>query len=110
MDFPYERDAMRGEPMPNGLDGADRLYYLQLVYLYHVFHTGKWTREQSAAEKQKFLRERAVNKANLAMYQEAAQMRGKIGTAISAFSNEKTVENAQTVFDIWDGLRGADKE
>ena len=105
MEFAHERAAMRNDPMPSGLDGADRLCYMQFAYLYKLYRTGVWTKEQAKAEKQRCLREYAINKANAELYAETARMRGKIGTAISAFSNEKTVENAQTVFDIWDGLR-----
>lgn len=107
MDFPkkYEQDAIRGEPPPEGLDSADRLYYMQLVYLYKIYRQGIWTREQSKAEKQRLLRERAVNKLHIKLLEETVRMRNSSNTALSAFYRDKTVENAQTVFDIWEGFR-----
>lgn len=109
MDFPHERAAMRGDPMPDGLDGADRLYYMQLVYLYKLYYKGVWTREQAKAEKQRCLRERSVNKANAELYAETARMRGASSAALSRYAREPSVQNAQLVFEVWDGMRLKDR-
>ena len=105
MEFAHERAAMRNDPMPNGLDGADRLCYMQFAYLYKLYRTGVWTKEQAKAEKQRCLREYAINKANAELYAETARMRGACSTALSKFAKEQTVQNAQLVFEIWDGMR-----
>lgn len=50
-----ERAAMKGEPMPRGLNGADTAEYLGLFYLYKAFYANLITRED-ASEKKKSLR------------------------------------------------------
>lgn len=108
MNFPYERQAMRGDPPPDGLDGADRLFYMQLVYLYKNYHNGVWTREQAKAVKQQFIREYAVSKSNAELFAQTVRMRNATDVELSRFYKEQTVENARRVFETWEGLRRSD--
>ena len=50
-EFPWERDAMRGEEMPEDLSLPDQLAYTALRHVYHAYYSKIITREVAAAEK-----------------------------------------------------------
>ena len=54
-EFEYERQAMAGEEMPDGLRFAGQLYYLALRMLYKQFRDGIIDRETATREKRKLL-------------------------------------------------------
>ena len=61
MELPYERSAMRNDPMPEGLDLADQLCYQALALLYARYHSGKITRDQGEKEARLIRRKREEN-------------------------------------------------
>ena len=54
-EFEYERQAMAGEEMPEGLRFAGQHYYLALRMLYKQFHEGVIDRETATREKRRLL-------------------------------------------------------
>lgn len=50
-----EKAAASKKTMPDNIKGEEQLLFLQLKYLYALFHTGKLTAEQGKAEKVKIL-------------------------------------------------------
>lgn len=54
-EFEYERQAMAGGEMPDGLRFAGQHYYLGLRMLYHQFKNGVIDRETATSEKRKLL-------------------------------------------------------
>lgn len=50
-DFCYEADAVRGAPLPEGLDMVDACCYMALRGLYVMFQLGMMAREEAVAEK-----------------------------------------------------------
>lgn len=56
-EFPRERQAMRGDPMPDGLELADQMAYTAMRNIYAAYRDKRLTREQAASEKQKIRRE-----------------------------------------------------
>ena len=51
MEYLFERSAMRGEDLPNGLNSADTFMYLALRNLYKAYKLGLIDRAQGTAEK-----------------------------------------------------------
>jgi hypothetical protein len=54
-EFEYERQAMAGEEMPDGLRFAGQHYYLALRMLYKQFKDGVIDRETASREKRRLL-------------------------------------------------------
>lgn len=54
-EFEYERQAMAGEEMPEGLRFAGQHYYLSLRMLYYQYRNGVISREAASNEKRKIL-------------------------------------------------------
>lgn len=54
-EFEYERQAMAGEEMPDGLRFAGQHYYLSLRMLYKQFRDGIIDRETATREKRRLL-------------------------------------------------------
>lgn len=51
-----DEPAYKGEPMPDGLNQPEQLYYQTVRLIYRQFRRGELTREQAAAEKQQAVR------------------------------------------------------
>lgn len=59
--LPWEKDAMAGLEMPNGLSYPDQILYLELRMLYHQYYQKVINRENATKEKKKMLDEYRVN-------------------------------------------------
>jgi hypothetical protein len=55
-EFPYERQAMAGEEMPDGLNMPDTLMYIGLRMLYNQYKSGTIGRDLATAEKRKLIK------------------------------------------------------
>lgn len=51
--FPWERQAMKGEPMPESLKLHEQMAFLAMRYIYLSYYAEKITQEQASEEKQK---------------------------------------------------------
>ena len=99
MEFPFERAAMRGDPMPEGLRIYEQAAYQALRYLYAMYPRKAISRKDAAREK-KLIRvqhDRAkadfeTNRRNLLAH---AEMWKKIEAAANRFGQERTLENAE---------------
>ena len=59
--LPWEKDAMAGLEMPNGLSYPDQILYLELRMLYHQYYQKVIDRDTAAQEKKKLPAEYRVN-------------------------------------------------
>ena len=59
--LPWEKDAMAGNEMPDGLSSPDQILYLELRMLYHQYYQKIIDRDTATKEKKKFLDEYSVN-------------------------------------------------
>ena len=59
--LPWEKDAMAGIEMPDGLSYPDQILYLELRMLYHQYYQKVIDRETATREKKKLLDEYRVN-------------------------------------------------
>lgn len=55
LSFPFEREAMRGDMLPDGLSLHDQMAYVCLRTLYHDYHEKRLDRDAASAEKRKIL-------------------------------------------------------
>lgn len=51
--FPWERQTMKGEPMPEGLKLHEQMAFLAMRYIYLSYYAEKLTQEQAREEKQR---------------------------------------------------------
>ncbi len=106
--FPWEREAMRGSELPEGLPLHDQMVYISLRSLYHDYYERRIEREAASAEKRRiigawqraidtveFQRKLAFSQAQVIKATEAAQR---------AFRKEPTIENAWHLSRVLDGL------
>ena len=62
--LPWEKDAMAGLEMPNGLSYPDQILYIELRMLYHQYYQKVIDRETATKEKKKLLDEYRIYKFN----------------------------------------------
>jgi hypothetical protein len=114
MQFPYEKEAIRGEPMPKDLSLADQMAYQALSSMYSRFRVRAITREQGAEEKKKLFltydkayrqREREVN-----MAQHYAEQNARIESAANDYAKDRTLENADKLYKALYGMEPTKKE
>lgn len=114
MQFPYEKEAMRGEPMPKDLSLVDQMAYQALASMHSRFRSGAITREQGALEKQKLSLEynKAVNQRQREsnMAQHYAEQNIRIESAANSYAKERTLENADKLYKALYGMEPTKKE
>ena len=106
--YSYERAAMHGEEMPDGLDVVDQLNFLCLRSLYAQARNGVIDRETGSREKAKLgyrrdwwerklmLRERVV--------QHSVEMLKAVELEANAYAKERTLENADRLYQALYGM------
>ena len=98
MEFPFERSAMRGDPMPEGLRLYEQCAYQALRHLYALYHRKVIPREDAAQEKKKLRAQYEIAKADFETNRrnnlKNAQMWKQIEAAANRYSAERTLENA----------------
>lgn len=107
MELPYERLAMRGEPMPNGLSAADQMAYQGLSYLYSRYYSGSVDRDSASKEKRKIVIEREKGLMRDKLSKNSAEFFKTVEWYASHYRKERTIEAADRLVDAVDGfLRG----
>ena len=103
-EFEYERQAMAGEEMPEGLRFAGQHYYLALRMLYHQFKQGIVDRETATREKRQLLRTYEQN----LMWEEIAdgfiQQRNNSEVARAEYRKKPCHENAIKIIESIEGV------
>lgn len=99
MEFPFERAAMEGGPMPAGLRLYEQAAFQALRYLYDMYRRKAISREEAAREKKliwfQYNRARADFEASRRNILSTARMWKEIEAAGSRFGRERTLENAE---------------
>ena len=73
MIFPFEREAERGDPMPDNLSLPDQLAYQFLANLYDRVRRGTITREQAIKEKGQMTYQRNIQESTLKTYRDMSE-------------------------------------
>ncbi len=100
--YEYEREAARGDPMPDGLSLVDQLGYQAIRHLYANYRKGAVGREQAANEKAAILAQmREAKEAEILqkrITENHAKMWKNIEAAAKRFADERTVDAAEGFF------------
>ena len=109
-EFEYERQAMAGEEMPDGLRFAGQHYYLALRMLYHQYRQGIIDRETATREKRQLLKTYEYD----LMWEEIAdgfiKSRNASEIARANYRKNRTLENADALIVAIDGVHVKTKE
>lgn len=108
MNFPYEEQAIRGEPAPDYIPSYALAAYHALSMLYQRFRIGNITKEQGSAEKAKILRQYELDKKSADFMDKLAEHQIKVirstEKARSAYRLNRTLESADALVGAIDGL------
>ena len=100
--YPYERAAMLGEEMPDGLDMVDQLNFLCLRSLYAQKRSGVIDRATGSREKVKLRYQRDLWEQRLLSREKLAQhcveLFRDVEGAANAYAKERTLENADRLY------------
>lgn len=98
MVFPYEKQAMNREPIPDGLDWLDQKMYLSLRNLYADVQNGTISRETGILDKKKlavsYQKERENESFNQKWARHTTQLWKGIESAQNRYRKSRTIENA----------------
>lgn len=101
--LPYERQAMNGEEMPDGLGYPDQILFLELQTLYDQVRRGVIARETAIIEKKKLLDEYRVNQYREQMGDEWVRVIKDTDLARAEYKKNRTLENADKLVAIIEG-------
>lgn len=101
--FPWEKQAMNGEELPDNLGYADQVMYLSLRLLYATYRKGIIDREQAVREKKRLLDEYRIYKYREEMGEQWVEQIRLTELARSEFQKNPTVENGMKLVLILEG-------
>lgn len=108
MVFPYEKQAMNREPIPDGLDWLDQKMYLSLRNLYADVQNGTISRDTGILDKKKlaasYQKERENESFNQKWVRHTTQLWKGIESAQNLYRTSKTLENADKLSAAVDGF------
>ena len=104
IELPYERIAMAGGEMPDGLEWFDRTLFLQLRMLYHQFKSGLVDRETASREKRKLLSDRDFQIFQDNFTKDIAKKIVETDAARSEYRKNRTLENADAIILAFEGV------
>jgi len=113
--YPYEREAMLGGEMPDGLELLDQLTFLALRSLYAQKRGGVIDRETGSREKGKLRYQRDILCRKLGAKEDMAIRSARffqdVECAANAYAKNRTLENADKLYRVVYGLLpgGGDK-
>lgn len=99
MEFEFERKAMRGEPMPVGLDIADGCLYIALKNLYAMYKAGLILRRDATKEKQTLVYNWTRDKSTLEfLNRQSDALKNRISEASDAYKAKPCRETADELY------------
>ena len=98
-EFTFEREAMQGKPLPQGLDIADSCLYVALKNLYAMYQNKLISRKDATEEKRRLVYNWTTDKAKLDfLNRDSETLRDKIGSASEDYKNNPCVETADKLY------------
>ena len=95
----FEREAMQGNPLPQGLDIADSCLYVALKNLYAMYQNKLISRKDATEEKRRLVYNWTTDKAKLDfLNRDSETLRDKIGTASEDYKNNPCIETAEKLY------------
>ena len=103
--LPWEKDAMAGLEMPDGLSYPDQILYLELRMLYHQYYQKVIDREMATKEKKKLLDEYRVNQFRDELGKQWVEVIRLTDIARCDYKKNRTLENADRLIEIIEGKK-----
>ena len=98
-EFTFEREAMQGKPIPQGLDIADSCLYVALKNLYAMYQNKLISRKDATEEKRRLVYNWTTDKAKLDfLNRDSETLRDKIGAASEEYKNNPCIETAEKLY------------
>lgn len=102
MKFQFEKEAMRGDPMPDGLSLIDQMAYQTLACIYLRYHLKGITRDQGSEEKNKLIvtyeKEAKKREQEINMAFHYASTYASIERSANAYAKNRTLDNADRLY------------
>ena len=99
MELAFERDAMRGKPLPQGLDIADSCLYVALKNLYAMYHNRLISRKDATEEKRRLIYNWTTDKSKIEfLNRDSESLKIKIGVASENYKNNPCIETADKLY------------
>ena len=112
MVFPYEQQAMNGEPMPENLDWLDQRMYVALRNLYGSAKSGTISRETGSKEKAQMVsfynQERENEEFNRKWVKHTVDLWKGIELAVNRYQKNRTLANADDLVKAISGINAPD--
>lgn len=103
--FPWERQAQRGEEMPDNISCSDKIIYLELRNLYAAVRNKVITRETAVKEKKLLLEDYRQYVFQEEMREEWVSVIKATELARAEFRKNPTIENAEKLVAIIEGRK-----
>lgn len=103
LELPYEKIAMAGGEMPNGLEYPDQILFLELRLLYESYKRKLIDREAATQEKVELLRTYEAHKIVDNMGKVWVDQIKRTELARAAYRKDKTIENADKLLACVEG-------
>lgn len=100
----YEKIAMSGGEMPDGLEWYDQQMFLNLRWLYHQYKSGIISRETAHNEKRKMLNIYDSQKWQHNLTKDIAKKIVSTEAARQAYRKNRTLENADAIILAFEGV------
>ena len=98
-EFTFEREAMQGNPLPQGLDIADSCLYVALKNLYAMYQNKLISRKDATEEKRRLVYNWTTDKAKLDfLNRDSETLRDKIAAASEEYKNNPCIETAEKLY------------
>ena len=98
-EFTFEREAMQGKPLPQGLDIADSCLYVALKNLYAMYQNKLISRKDATEEKRRLVYNWTTDKSKIeALNRDSETLRDKIGAASEEYKNNPCIETAEKLY------------
>ena len=98
-EFTFEREAMQGNPLPQGLDIADSCLYVALKNLYAMYQNKLISRKDATEEKRRLVYNWTTDKAKLEfLNRDSESLKNKIAAASEEYKNNPCVETADKLY------------
>ena len=103
--LPYEKIAMAGGEMPDGLEYPDQVLFLELRMLYDQFKKGIVDKAAATREKKRLLDNYRVYRFNDQMGKEWVEQIKRTELARAAYRKDRTLENADKLVALIEGRK-----
>ena len=97
-EFPWERKALKGDPLPEGLNAAEARLYMSLRSLYQWYKEGHISKEGARGEKEILVRTYERDIAEIRGCRAVCDLIVRAETPAQEYAKAPTAENAEQLF------------